>query len=294
MGGRNKYHIKVFSLLLVVVFCSAGWWLCIAVSDGPNPHIDKMSVCNDCHLNDPVAITSTESSSHLFLADIETLCLRCHKEMILSMSHPIKMKPTFPLPADLYLDWKGQMTCTTCHFMHQRKDGVDHGGKNKYLRRNSKGKAFCLECHRKGFLSQKGLSHVLAEVAHNKQFSEFDTGELLGASSSECLRCHDGTIASDGGTMSLHGTELKGVVWEHKGQGQSYGGASSHPIGIDYKDAFMRRPKEIIAISLLPPTILLPEGKVECVSCHNLFTREANHLSVTNAGSRLCLTCHKL
>ena len=293
MGGRNKYHMNAF-LLLVVVVSSAGWRLSNAVSDGPNPHIDQMSVCKDCHLNDPVPITGKESGPNLFLTDIETLCLRCHKETTLSMSHPIQMKPTFPLPADMYLDWKGQMTCTTCHVMHQRKDDVDYGRKNAYLRRKSKGKAFCLECHRQGFMSQKGLSHVLAEVAHNKQFSEFDSGEWLGSSSAECLGCHDGTIASDGGYMRQSGVKRKSGVWEHQGHGQSYGGASSHPIGIDYKDAYRRKPKEIIEISMLPKTILLPDGKVECVSCHNLYTREANHLSVTNYGSRLCLTCHKL
>jgi predicted CXXCH cytochrome family protein len=281
-------------LLLLVVLGSAGWWFCSAVADGPNPHVDKMSACNDCHLRDPISITGKESGTNLFLADIETLCLRCHKEMTLSMSHPIGMKPTFSLPLDMFLDWKGQMTCTTCHYMHHNKDGVYGGGNDKYLRRNSKGKGFCLECHRQGFMSQKGLSHALAsEVAHNKQFSEFDTGELLGTSSSECLSCHDGTIASDGGAMSLNGNNRNSGVWDHQGQGKSYGGASSHPIGIDYKDAFRRNPQGIIEISMLPRTILLPDGKVECVSCHNLYTREANLLSVANYGSRLCLTCHK-
>ncbi len=268
-------------------------WLCIAGSDGHNPHSDNISACNDCHLRDPVQITRKESGTNLFLADIETLCLRCHRETTLSMSHPIGIKPTFPLPLDMYLDWKGEMTCTTCHYMHNNGNGVHGAGNDKYLRRNSKGRDFCLECHQQGFMSQKGLSHALATgAAHSKQFSEFDTGELLGASSSECLSCHDGSIASDGGTMSLNGPKLNSGVWEH--QDQSYDGrGSSHPIGIDYNEAYRRNPQEITEIALLPRTILLPDGKVECVSCHNLYTREANLLSVTNFGSRLCLTCHK-
>ncbi len=291
MSGRSKYHINV---LLLLVLCGTGWWLCIAVADGPNPHIDKMSDCNDCHLRDPIPITRKESGTNLFLADIETLCLRCHTEMTLSMSHPIGMKPTFSLPLDMYLDWRGQMTCTTCHYMHHKKDGANGGGNGMYLRRNSKGKNFCFECHQQDFLNQKGLSHALAtDIAHTKQFSEFDSGELLGASSSRCLSCHDGTIASDSGTKGLDGMQRSSGVWDHQGQGQNYGGASSHPIGIDYRDALRRDPEGINEISSLPRTILLPDGKVECVSCHNLYTKEENLLSVTNFGSRLCLTCHK-
>lgn len=292
MSGRIKEHKKLF--LQLIVLCSAGWGIGVAVSDGPNPHTDQMSVCADCHLRDPLSVSGKESGPNLFLADIDTLCLRCHKDMTLAMSHPVGMKPTFPLPSDMHLDWKGEMTCVTCHYMHHKQDGAYGGGNNKYLRRNSQGKAFCLECHRQGFLSQKGLSHALAtKVAHNKQFSEYDSGELLGASSSECLSCHDGTIASDGGATSLGGVQRKSGVWDHQGRGQNYGGASSHPIGIDYKEAVRRDPKGIVAMSSLPSTILLPDGKVECVSCHNVYAREANLLSVSNSGSRLCLTCHK-
>jgi predicted CXXCH cytochrome family protein len=288
-GGRR--YLKVI-LFLVVVY-GVGWWLYVAVSDGLNPHLEQTSACNECHLRDPVQITSKEGGTNLFLADIETLCLRCHKTMTLSMSHPIGMKPSFPLPLDMYLDWKGEITCTTCHYMHDNADGGAHGnGNDKYLRRNSTGKDFCLECHRQGFLSQKGLSHALATgTAHSRQFSEFDNGEMLGASSTECLSCHDGSIASDGGTMSLDGNKRSSGVWEHQGRG--YEGASSHPIGIDYNEAYRRNPREITEIALLPQTILLPDGKVECVSCHNLFTSNESLLSVTNFGSRLCLTCHK-
>jgi len=286
--GEKKYH-KALLLLLAV---GGVGWLCIAGSDSLNPHIDKMGSCNDCHLSDPIQITRKEGGTNLFLADIETLCLRCHKETILSMSHPLGMKPTFPLPLDMYLDWKGEMTCTTCHYMHNNGTGAHGSGNDKYLRRNSTGKNFCLECHQQGFMSQKGLSHALATGdAHNKRFKEFETGESLGASSAECLSCHDGSIASDVGHMSFEGNSRNSGVWEH--QKQSYDGASSHPIGIDYQDAYRRNPLEIVDISLLPQTILLPNGKVECVSCHNLYTRNRNLLSVTDYGSRLCLTCHK-
>lgn len=286
--SRGKQYYKTLLLLLVV--CSGGWWFCLAISDGTNPHSNQMSACNECHLRDPVQITSKEGATNLFLADIATLCLRCHKETSVSMSHPIGGKPTFPLPRDMYLDWKGEMTCTTCHYMHKNAGGAHGDGNKKYLRRNSTGKDFCLECHQQGFLSRKGLTHALATgSAHSPQFSEFDSGELLGSSSAECLSCHDGSIASDGGTMTLDDSNRSSGVWEHQG----YEGASSHPVGIDYKDAYRRNPMEITEISLLPRTILLPDGKVECISCHNLYTKNEGLLSVTNFGSRLCLTCHK-
>ena len=284
--SREKIYLKM--LCLLVVLCGVAWCLHVAVSDRTNPHVAKTSLCSDCHLRDPVKITGEEGRTNLFVADIETLCLQCHREVTMSMSHPMAMKPSFRLPDDMYLDWKGEMTCITCHFMHEDSDRVYGRGNDRHLRRNSKGRAFCLECHQQGFLSQRNLSHALAAgPAHRSLYSEFDSPDRLGESSRQCLSCHDGSIAGDTGTMNLEGKSSG--IWRHNG----YTGSNSHPIGIDYRRAYRKNSREITEVSMLPSVITLPEGKVECVSCHNLYSKNESLLTVSNNGSRLCLSCHK-
>lgn len=46
--------------------------------------------------------------------------------------------------------------------------------------------------------------------------------------------------------------------------------------------------------SLLPREMQLPNGVVSCVSCHNLYGREKDLLSVPIEGSELCFTCHDM
>lgn len=39
--------------------------------------------------------------------------------------------------------------------------------------------------------------------------------------------------------------------------------------------------------------IVLVNGKITCISCHNPYKKEDKRLAVSNEGSRLCLTCHR-
>jgi predicted CXXCH cytochrome family protein len=39
--------------------------------------------------------------------------------------------------------------------------------------------------------------------------------------------------------------------------------------------------------------IVLVNGKVTCVSCHNPYKNEDKRLVISNEGSRLCVTCHR-
>jgi predicted CXXCH cytochrome family protein len=39
--------------------------------------------------------------------------------------------------------------------------------------------------------------------------------------------------------------------------------------------------------------VILVNGKVTCISCHNPYKNEENRLVKSNEGSRLCLTCHR-
>ncbi len=273
-------HLTVkcwFLLGLVLWFAAAG----LLLSDTPSPHFSQVE-CMDCHLRAPKA---GEGSTNLFVADIETLCLRCHGNIRLSMSHPIGVKPSFSLPADLPLDWKGELTCSTCHEMHP-DEGSDLVANGFFLRRNSRGRDFCLECHRRNFLSNRSMSHSMAgNAAHYTPGRSPDaSGSRLGESSAACLTCHDGSLASDESIP-----DLEPGVWHHGG----YSGSTSHPLGVDYRDAQRRKRRGYRDMSALPDVIKLPDGKVECVSCHNLYSQNQHLLAISNEGSRLCLICHR-
>lgn len=109
-----------------------------------------------------------------------------------------------------------------------------------------------------------------------------------GPTSLLCLGCHDGTVATS--TLSAAHSMLAGVrqgfqmpdgfVWR------------DHPIGIAYPSD----PHEFHPLSYVQQRgIRLPEGRLECVSCHDPHNEAGRDdlLSITNRQSRLCLTCHQ-
>lgn len=72
-------------------------------------------------------------------------------------------------------------------------------------------------------------------------------------------------------------------------------GVINHPIGIQYP--YGRSPNRGTVFrlaSLLPPQVRLPDDTVSCVSCHNLYARSRNLLSVPIDDSTLCFTCHDI
>lgn len=108
--------------------------------------------------------------------------------------------------------------------------------------------------------------------------------DVLDAASNNCLTCHDGVNAGEAGHRWLgsHGGNL----------GEA---GRNHPVGVPY----MRRESDSRGSLLrhatrLPREVRLPDGRVSCVSCHNLYNIDRHHLSVPIEGSRLCLTCHEM
>jgi hypothetical protein len=65
------------------------------------------------------------------------------------------------------------------------------------------------------------------------------------------------------------------------------GGGSNHPIGADYSRFSTLRGYN--PASSLARDILLPEGRVSCLSCHEAYSRQ--HGKVVQAGT-LCTQCH--
>ena len=130
-----------------------------------------------------------------------------------------------------------------------------------------------------------------AEADLNRVFGTPLSGEVkAGNGTLVCLRCHDGTIAKD--TVTDQAKE-RFTNRQHPGIFQSGHERSDHPVGIEYP-AFDEgyRPMNLVTATNM---VTLPDGRVECVSCHDPHNASGVDpmLVMSNARSALCLTCHK-
>ena len=98
-----------------------------------------------------------------------------------------------------------------------------------------------------------------------------------------CLGCHDGVIASNSmNRLGTHGGSANAVSL----------GRASHPVGVAYDSAVPGR-RPLRPRMFLDERIILPQGKVECVSCHDAATPKMS-LVMSNRFSALCLSCHDM
>ena len=149
------------------------------------------------------------------------------------------------------------------------------------LRGSKRGEAMCLSCHDRAF-----FDHMKDNGNSLQQSGHLGSGIALGNKieidplSLQCMGCHDSQSDAGGVRVGRSG------VMRHSS------GAANHPIGIRYP-AFVRggdlRPR-----NMLPKIILLPDGKISCVSCHQAYKKQHGQLVMSNAGSALCMQCHNL
>ena len=84
--------------------------------------------------------------------------------------------------------------------------------------------------------------------------------------SHDCLECHDGLRA------------------EHP---------MNHPFEISYPEARIRRPGAVLKpIFALPSAIRLINGRVVCITCHDIESILPYRLRLTMEHSALCFACH--
>ena len=110
---------------------------------------------------------------------------------------------------------------------------------------------------------------------------------MPGPSSLLCLGCHDGTMATStiGSSHALMAGRRAGYhipddfAWR------------DHPIGVPYPE---RSGEYRSMASVEAAGVPLPEGRIECISCHDPHNRSGlqDMLVISNARSALCLTCH--
>lgn len=155
------------------------------------------------------------------------------------------------------------------------------------------GAASCVVCHTPA--SEEGVEagplwDSRPEAARRFRLYDGRTG-TPGTSSLLCLSCHDGSVAIDafGAEAMTTGSMLgsRGRIGAHGELG------SDHPVGVRYPDH--DRGYHARAQVEADGSVRLPEGRVECVSCHDVHRPGvADKLLVkSNDRSALCLTCHR-
>ena len=107
--------------------------------------------------------------------------------------------------------------------------------------------------------------------------------EELDKTTSYCLGCHDGVIATD--TNMTPGYHDQGI-------GKSIG--LSHPVDIDYEQVYTKKMKTYHYPGSLDPRLKLENRKITCLTCHDENSTLKNHLVMENTRSRLCFSCHNL
>ena len=107
----------------------------------PRDYHPQNADCRSCHL----ATEVTKENAHQLVNSQERLCVNCHANA-LQVSHPSGFPPSRSLPETYPLDWKGDVTCSTCHEIH----GDQHG----LMRGKQSGREFCISCHSESFFTE--------------------------------------------------------------------------------------------------------------------------------------------
>lgn len=225
--------------------------------------------CVACHL---AGENTTAENAHQLLSSQERICGACHEDA-LRLSHASGFTPTRILPAEYPVDWKGDVTCSTCHDIHIAKPGL--------LRGEKRGRDLCMSCHDTAFFA--AMPDSGASIISNGHLDARSNKDKMGldAFSIQCLGCHS-TNADGGPPVDI---DPQGLV-------RHADGAVNHPVGANYETS--SRYGGYRARARLSDAILLPDGRVGCISCHQGYTLKHGKLVIPNQGSGLCFECHDL
>ena len=205
-------------------------------------------------------------------------------------NHPVGVAPSafVAIPPGWPLDDEGAITCLTCH----REVPAGSARSEPRLRGEDNpaaaGIEFCARCHGQAEEHNAQSAHWLAlGMAHvpGEGTATHVVNGSLDAGTRQCLSCHDGVNATESKNMTP-GTSSRGYSGDSR---------RNHPVGVQYRD--QSRPSNLSPLrpaGLLPPEVALPDGRVGCSSCHNLYAGTRYLLTVSIQGSELCLTCHDM
>ena len=260
----SKITLGLLLALLLVLGATTRWVL--AAPSGFHP---KNLPCETCHL---AGKTVTREQAHLLIGSQEKLCGGCHSTPN-QVSHPSGFMPRNPVPAQYPVDWKGELTCSTCHDVHGKTPGI--------LRGERRGRELCISCHDAKFFVRMRDQGASMMVSGHLDAGSTEPGTEIDTYSRQCMECHGGKGDNRAPVVT------RNMVVRH--------GANSlnHPIGANYAKAVKFGGYR--AQAQLSKKILLPGGLVSCVSCHEGYS--ANHGKLVSPGGAnpgLCFGCHDL
>jgi predicted CXXCH cytochrome family protein len=263
----QKSSFSLLAIALGLAALVAAGALHAVLGGSASVHLDK-SDCALCHL---AGKNVSAQQAGILVASQEVLCARCHPGSI-QVSHPSGFQPRSALPGGYPLDWKGDLTCSTCHEVHGSGPGLMRGGRT--------GKPLCLSCHQPAFFTAMrdgGSSLIAGHLAKGVD----SAAPVLDPYSRKCMECHGENAAPRLATsIDRHG------VLRHASQ------AVNHPVGMSYQKAVAFGGYRARAV--VERKLLLPSGTVSCVSCHAGFQKEHGKLVIPMARSQLCFECHDL
>lgn len=251
---------------ILVLAVALGWQVAYA---GRSRDVHPIGTsCTSCHLSrGPI----TQQNAGVLVGSQQELCADCHPGSI-EVSHPAGFAPLRLPPPEFPLDRSGNLSCSSCHAIHGDAPG--------YLRTSKRGRDFCISCHDESFFERMADGGNSLVVSGHVAVEGAPGGPGPDAFSLQCMTCHldlDGDLG-----VSLPDSGLM----RH---GQTRG---NHPVGVLYEPAM--RYGSYRSPALLPEEILLPEGKVSCVSCHRGYSEQHGKVVFGGRGSLLCYGCHDL
>lgn len=98
-----------------------------------------------------------------------------------------------------------------------------------------------------------------------------------------CVTCHDGATAPGKEPHIKSGPAGWNISMS--------GGGSSHPVGMRYAE-YAGDSRNYIPMGAVSTEVTFIQGKVGCLSCHDMLNPLKNHLVMSNDNSNLCFSCH--
>ena len=253
-------------ILIGIIFVYAFTWnIKMGLSDEPKTDIHKNKQCNECHS----LIASIDNTPFSF-NHIDAECRSCHSSI---------MKKNKEIELGFHNDLN--RPCRNCHSYHD-PGNVLAGDRTFYFNATNANIFYiCGSCHNeKNNLSNLSDGHVeAANLFHS------DSKYLRYISPSEaCLFCH-GNTGSYGSTAANIVSEIKPASAPQIHQ------QASHPYGVqfdtdspEFQTNFKNQDVEDI--------LNLPNGKIECQTCHNITGYSEKLLAFGENQEMLCQSCH--